>query len=115
MIVNFDNLADSDSRVIGEALHAAAEGPFFPDWEFRALFGLERSEVRAISDAWPNRQAPPADVTIAVNNSLNNLLGYPHGQDSVWSHWMSANRDQLQNLFDRLRKAKQERYFDRVM
>ena len=39
-----------DSRVIGECLRAAVNGPFFPDWEFSTLFGLTRDEVRAVAD-----------------------------------------------------------------
>ncbi|WP_162584044.1 hypothetical protein [Variovorax sp. PBS-H4] len=35
-----------DSSIISECLWAAADGPFFPDWEFSTLFGLSREEVR---------------------------------------------------------------------
>ena len=35
-------LSAHDHKIIAEALSAAAEGPFFPDWEFHTLFGLER-------------------------------------------------------------------------
>src|ERR1700746_3012128 len=85
-------------RLVGQALRAAVDGPFFPEWEFHTLFGLTRSEVRAVADAWPNVRLTSADVALAVNNSLNNLLGYPHGQDSVWSQWISAERPQLDEL-----------------
>jgi hypothetical protein len=45
--MDFDSLSELDKAIVGQALRAAANGPFFPDWEFHALFGLERSEVSA--------------------------------------------------------------------
>jgi hypothetical protein len=72
--------------VVELCLRAAVEGPFFEDWEFHALFGLDRSEVEVVLDAWPN--LPTADFGdlsaeraqyLAVNGAMNNLLGYPHG------------------------------------
>src|SRR5882724_6423383 len=53
----------SDEAIIGQCLRAAAE----------------REEIRRIADAWPewDDEVQQAD---AVNNTLNNLLGYPHGR-----------------------------------
>ena len=89
----------------GQALRAAANGPFFPDWEFQTLFGLERSEVSAIAASWPEPTASPEKVSIAVSNSLNNLLGYPHQKDAVWSQWLSVDRYQLNALSNKLRAS----------
>jgi hypothetical protein len=107
-------LSDVDTVLVGQALRAAVNGPFFPEWEFHTLFGLTRSEVRAVADAWPNVRLTSADVALAVNNSLNNLLGYPHGQDSVWSQWISAERPQLDELLSRLRGSAGENYLERL-
>jgi hypothetical protein len=112
--MDLDSLSDVDKAILGQALRAAADGPFFPDWEFHTLFGLERRKVRAIADAWPEPTASSDDVETAVNNSLNNLLGYPHQQDAVWSQWVSVDRHQLNKLFNRLRGLRDESYFDRM-
>ncbi len=48
--MDFEKLSETDKAVIGQALRAAADGPFFPDREFHTLFGLERSDVRATAD-----------------------------------------------------------------
>jgi hypothetical protein len=113
--MDFDHLSEMDKVIIGQALRASVDGPFFPDWEFHTLFGLERSAVRAIADAWPELTAPAENVTLAVNNSLNNLLGYPHRKEGVWSEWLSVDPRQLNELFSRLRGSSNERYFDRLM
>jgi PAS domain-containing protein len=113
--MNLERLNQADSRVVGEVLRAAADGPFFPDWEFQTLFGLERLEVRQIAQAWPLPAVDPQTVIIAVNNSFNTLLGYPHGKDDVWSEWISVDRPTLYELFNRLRGHGNENYFGRMM
>ena len=97
-------LSNSDAATIGECLRAAADGPFFPDWEFQTLFGLSRTEVRLIADSWPDVDASQADVELAVNNAINNLLSYPHGKFALWSHWVASSPEQVGHTYARLRK-----------
>jgi hypothetical protein len=76
-------LADLDDRereVVRECLRAAVNGPFFPDWEFETLFGLDREEVRRVLLSWPTLNEADETVVPAINNSMNNLLGYPMGR-----------------------------------
>src|SRR5215472_14498052 len=96
--MDLDHLSDADKALVGQVLRAAVDGPFFPEWEFHTLFGLTRGEVRAIADTWPSVDRTGPDVAHGVNNSLNNLLGYPHGQDGVWSQWISVGRSQIAEL-----------------
>jgi hypothetical protein len=72
-------LTEREAEVVREVLRATVEGPFFPDWEFHALMGLERGEVRAVFAEWP-AVVDRAIANVAVNNAFVNLLGYPHGQ-----------------------------------
>ena len=95
-----------DFSVIKECLHASAYGPFFPDWEFNTLFGLERSRVCSIADTFDASSPITEDIELAVNNSIGNLLGYPHGLDSAWSQWISVSQSELQNLFSRWQTAR---------
>jgi hypothetical protein len=110
--MDFHSLSAEDTAIVGQVLRAASDGPFFPDWEFHILFGLQRSEVRAIANEWPNPSARLDDVEVAVNNALNNLLGYPHRMEEAWSQWISVGPHQLDELFIRLRGRRDERYFD---
>jgi hypothetical protein len=113
--MDLHRISDSDKAIVGQALRAAADGPFFPDWEFDTIFGLTRNEVRAIAHAWPNVELNRADVAVAVNNSLNNLLGYPLDEAEGWNRWISVSPSQLGELFCRLRNSASESYFDRLM
>ena len=73
------SLADLDERerdVVRRCLQAAVDGPFFPEWEFGTIFGLERDEVRRVLMSWPSLDETDDIVVRAINNSSNNHLGY---------------------------------------
>ena len=100
--MNLENLSPDKQEIIRQCLRAAVEGPFFPEWEFHSLIGLEREEVRGILREWPRPSAPNSDVQLAVNNAMNNLLGYPHGEWEVWGEWISISPEALEVFFDKL-------------
>ena len=91
-----------DERIIGECLRAAVEGPFFPDWEFPTLFGLKRHEVAEVLARWPQTD-DLEKRDLAVNNALNNLLGYPHKKMAVWSDFISVSKAEVEAVFRRWR------------
>ncbi len=80
---------------------AAARGPFFPDWEFGSLFGLERSEVVAIADALSPSTRISGRAEVTLHNAVNNLLGYPHQQAAAWGQWLSVTPSELQAVYSR--------------
>ena len=94
-----------DRDVMKACLRAAVDGPFFPEWEFATLFGLERDEVRDVLLSWP--EAADRDLQFnAVNNAFGDLLGYPHGRDDVWGDFIPVDREQLRDLFWRMRELR---------
>lgn len=110
-----EQLSDVDRRIIGECLRAAAEGPFFKDegakdpyWEFHSLFGLDREGFARIAAAYPNVDSRNESVALAINNTLGNLLGYPHGHDKDWSSYISAPAAEVAAVFKRWRESEGE-------
>lgn len=98
------DLSDAEREIVRECLRAAVEGPFFPDWEFQTLFGLERREVRTILSLWPELDETDKSVPIAINNSFNNLLGYPaHNRDEEWPKFISVTKEEVARIFDKWR------------
>jgi hypothetical protein len=57
---------------VKECLRAAVGGPFFSGLEFHALLG----QVRKVLQSWPELNEAGDTVAVAINNSVNNLLGY---------------------------------------
>jgi hypothetical protein len=98
-------LTDRESDIVHAALRASVEGPFFPDWEFRTLMGVQREEMRAVLDAWPTVvDAEIADL--AINNAFNNLLGYPHDDWEEWASYSDAEPKELAQVFMRWRSER---------
>jgi len=93
----------TDLRTFKEALSAAADGPFFPDWEFSSLFGFEREEFRRLASEFNETSTVSDRQLIAISNACNNLLGYPHRKESVWSQWLDASPEELAAAYSRLK------------
>lgn len=96
-------LTQRESEVVRAVLQAAVEGPFFPDWEFTTLMGVERSETRAVLVAWPDFHDTD-DNRRAINNAFVNLLGYPHDQWGAWAAFCDADKDEIEHTFERWRQ-----------
>lgn len=87
--------------VVRQALRAAAEGPFFPDWEFPILFGLSRDEVRAVLADFPHVDDAVSPARTAINNALLHLVSYPHRCEDRWHEWLVASPADLVAVFER--------------
>ena len=98
----------SDYQAFRESLLASAHGPFFPEWEFQTLFGLQRADVAAIAESFSPATALTGDVALALNNAMGNLLGYPHGHEADWHEWLSVPPEQLQVIFSKWRASRSE-------
>jgi hypothetical protein len=95
----------NDFEAFKQSLIAAAYGPFFDDWEFHSLFGLDRAKVKSIADSFSPDTPISGDVALALNNAKGNLFGYPHRQEAIWSKWMSVSPAELQETFSRWRAS----------
>lgn len=109
-----------DQRTIRDCLRAAVDGPFFPDWEFQTLIGLERDDVAAVVAEWPESSRPD-NQALAVNNVLTNLLSYAHGTSrETWHRFIGAAPREVAEVLARWRgeegqNPSAENYFKRLM
>lgn len=106
------DLSPSGREIVRDCVRAAAEGPFFPDWEFSTLFGLTRDELKTVLSSWPNLDKA---VVLAINNSFNNLLGYSHRRHDVWSEFVPVSSQELQKNFMKWKGTDIENYFGGLM
>ena len=120
--MSLTDLDEHERDVVRQCLQAAVEGPFFPDWEFGAIFGLEREEVRSVLRSWPEIDETDQSVVVAINNSINNLLGYPApNKREVWPKFISVDGMELARIFDKWKgrapriSYKARDYFDDAM
>ena len=107
-------LTSDELHLVGRCLEAAVDGPFFPDWEFHTLFGVTRDEARAVAAAWPAVEESQAVVVVTVDNSLANLLGYPHGEAAAWDRVVGTTRQQVERVFLKWRAGTARNGFSRL-
>lgn len=110
---DFDMSKELES-IIGECLHAAANGPFFVDydakdnpcWEFPALLGFSQPEVKEISEQWPNVDIGDEFISEFISSCFAHLLGYPHRCEKYWPEYFSVSLRQLNEYADAWRHSK---------
>lgn len=124
-----ESLGNQELQIIGECLKAVAQGPFLVDpqaddpwWEFSTLMGLKPEELSDIADRWPDVDSASTDVQLAINNSMNNLLGYPHGCEAECSQYILVPAAEVARVFDKWRALTAQTdgdssndYFNRMM
>jgi hypothetical protein len=117
--MSLTNLTTNEINVIGECIRASVNGPFFEGESLHTLTGLWDAELEEIARSWPDVNEEEQNVQLAINNVLNNLLGYPHDCWDVWFEYVSVPPDELRTIYakwldqedsDRLRRA----FFDRL-
>jgi hypothetical protein len=102
----FKNLTKKEKEVVVECLKASVNGPFFDDDDFHMLFGLYRNEVLPIIEGLPDIDDSDELTMRAINNSLNNLIGFPHNKEEDWGKYISVSPAELEKIFKKW-KAKE--------
>jgi hypothetical protein len=115
------SLAETDRRLIGLALKAVSSGPYIPDWEKQLVLAADAELLAQVADEWPEALATATWETdpqllqyVLVNNVLNNLIGYPHGQWDRLASEINADRSALIELLGRWRGIAPQGYVDAI-
>ncbi len=107
--MRIDELSEHERSLLLASFRAAADGPFFPEWEFKTLMGFSRGDLRTLIAEWPSPR-DPALLDLAGNNVLNMLLAYPHREWDRWAEYSAVHPRELRPLLARWRG---ESEFDR--
>src|SRR5689334_20281880 len=101
-----NNLTEEETDVVFQCLRCVATGEvILNDSEFPTLFGIEFNTLKEIVRSLPNIDESKEEIQLAINNSLNNLLGYPHGRHSRWSNYISVSQSEVARIFSKWRGA----------
>jgi hypothetical protein len=98
-------LTERDHEIIRQCLRAAADGPFFPDWDFHTLFGFDRTYFRTLAHSYAAAEDVPVHLGIAVHNSLNNLLGCPTDRPGDLPAWVNASPQEIEQTLNAWRST----------
>jgi len=95
-------LTERELDVVAKSLRAAANGTFFPDWEFETLTGATRNKIRSEADAWLGTTERSPQMRELALSVISNLLGYPHDQRSELEALIGADSTELTALLRKL-------------
>jgi hypothetical protein len=102
--MSFAQLTEQERGIVQACLKATCEGPFFPDGEFHARFGLRRAEVYEVLLAWPEID-DGLPTALAVVNAMANLLSYPHGKAEELRRWVPASDAEILRVLHKCQAA----------
>ena len=96
-----NRLSKREKKMVLNCLHAAANGRFFPDWEFATLIGASRDEVRKVATKL-DQTSTITDENWIITNCLNNLSGYPHDEFEYWHEHFDFTKAELLKILTKL-------------
>jgi heme-degrading monooxygenase HmoA len=98
-------MTNENELILAGCLRATVYSNFFPEWEFQAIFGVTREEVKTIYQQWPHVDFSDENVILAVHNTVNNLAGYPIAAEELerWADYISIPREELAARFPEFR------------
>jgi hypothetical protein len=103
--MSLKKLSRREKRVVFECLRAIAVCDFLDGCYFPTLMGIELSEFQTIVASIPYISDLEIKVCIAINSSMNNLLGYPHNCDDIWFQYISVPRKEVERVFHKWRSG----------
>lgn len=98
------NLDGKETEIVQKCMECIAGGKvILHDWEFQLVMGVTVDEFIEIINTWPEIDENDENVLMAINNSMNNLLGYPHGKHDQWEEYMDVPLNRINEVFQKWR------------
>jgi hypothetical protein len=97
----FELLTKRQQEIIRECMVALAEGNYLDDWDFPIRTGITRDELRASISVWPNLDdaKPGSKHTLAINNSLNEVLHGVHIVPKDWARLFTCSETEMSEAY----------------
>ena len=100
------NLTDSEKVVIHACLECVVSGEIIlHNWEFHPIMGISVKELKTVLEAWPDVNDSDDIVQVAINNSMNNLIHFPHGHHGRWLGFLGFSREEVTRVFAKWREG----------
>lgn len=107
------DLTEAEKQVVRTCLEVVAAGDvLLHDSEFHTVVGVTPAEVQAVLKAWPDVDDSDELVWSTINNSFNNLLGYPHHFHDRWAERIPAPKEEVRKVFQKWRGERPGSYFE---
>jgi hypothetical protein len=111
--MSLSDLTPEELEVVRTCLECVGAGDvILHDWEFHTIMGIYPEELSSVLAAWPAVDDKDEVVRLAINNSLNNLLGYPHEFQKQWESRIPVSKAEVARVFSKWRGRRISSYID---
>lgn len=109
------NLTDIETEIVFECLRCVATGEIIlDDFEFDTLIGIDFESFGKLVGELPRINESDQETHLAINNSLVNLLWYPHGCHAKWSNYISVPQSEVARILAKWRGETINNYFEGI-
>ncbi len=109
------NLDQKETEIVRKCMECIADGKvILHDFEFHVVMGVTVEEFIEIYNSWPEINENDNVVSTAINNSMNNLLGYPHGKHHRWEEFIDVPLDKIAKVFNKWCDSSVDSYFNGI-
>jgi hypothetical protein len=82
-------------EALGNALNAAARGPFFTDAELKTRFGRSRESLQVVAGMWPRMNLAAPDLRELLERIVRELVAHGDADAPEWKEWIGASPEKL--------------------
>jgi hypothetical protein len=95
-------LADDEQQVIHQCMKAIVGGRYL-EGDIETRLGLDEDVYERIVDAFPHLDdsSDDSDVTLAINNSMNEVLHGFQMSSTEWAKWFNVSRDDVLKVYQK--------------
>ena len=107
------SLSSSELALLKSCLDCVAEGNvILHDWEFHTIMGVTSGEFLDIHSNWPDIDESDEKVFMAINNSIANIIGYPHKAHNGWDEYFDFSKSDVVAVFNKWKGQESSSYFE---
>lgn len=94
-------LSKAEREVVYQCIVALRKGQYLHDFEIPSRIGVRLESYDDVINRWPDvdDSDDESDVTLIINNALNEIC---HGvviSGSNWTRWFNTTRDQVKSIY----------------
>lgn len=107
-----NDLTETETEIVFACPRCVAAGDvILNDWEFRILFGITFDKLEEVVRRLPDIDESDETTMLAINNSLNHLLGYPHRREARFLAHVGVPKQEVARIFAKWRGGRAGSYF----
>lgn len=95
---------ENEDKIIFECIKIVTTEEIIPQKDFSSIFNESKEELHEILSNWDNLSITSEGVLSAINGTLNNIVGFPHGKYTYLESRINYSIKELDSLLEKILK-----------